>query len=151
MLLGAMGSSESGRQMETGATMVGGSGSNPVDETSVDYAEDIAKDGLTPLPLAQNGAVHVFDYAIAFTVGVTRHAGIIGTRYGMVEGTDTATADAGRWGSTVMSAQYDVMVSPVSMPADREPNVGAATRLLADQNECMGSVLSIHGMSLSDC
>lgn len=150
VLIGGMAAS-SGPEMVAGATMAGVGASNPVDETSLTFAESMAEDGLTPVPPANNDPVNVvFAFAIPRSAGITRHAGFIGTRYGMVEGTDSETAQALSWGSFNMRAQYDVLVSPVSYPSDDEGYVVGASRLLADQDPCLETVLEI-SWTWSDC
>jgi hypothetical protein len=149
--IGAMATGRTGDEMVAGAGFMGVGGGDPANVTSLELSEGIAEDGLAdPLPTANNDPVQIFSWSIPKTVAVTRHAGIIGTRYGMVEGTDTGTADAGNWGTATMDAQYDVLVSPVSIPADDHKFVVGASRLFADQNPCMETVLEI-SWSLSDC
>ena len=77
---------------------------------------------------------------------------MIGTRYGAVEGEASGTVVAGLWGgSEFFSAQYDVLVSPISYPGDpfNEYFVVGTSRLLADQDPCLETVLEIG--SMSDC
>lgn len=146
-----MGSSRTGNEMRAGAGMVGVNVSDPANVTSRTFARGIAEDGLQPLQSA-SGPVSLFNFAVMRTAGPnTRHAGIIGTRYGMVEGTNSATIDTKVWGySRTFAAQYDVLVSPVSVPSNEEMFVVGASRLLAEEDPCLNSLLSI-SYSLHDC
>lgn len=148
-VMGAM-AGGSGPEMVAGANAIGGGGSDPADETSLTFAESIAEDPAFGLPSPENDAVNVFMFAVARTAPMTRHAGIIGTRYGMVEGSDSDTADAGNWGTSQMDAAYDVLVSPVSIPSDDEGFVVGASRVLADDDPCLQTVLEL-STSMSDC
>lgn len=145
---------DSGREMMVGANMAGSFGaSNPNNETTLDFSEAITEDGLLP-PSPAGGFVAVFNLAILRSIPPrTRHAGIIGTRYGAVEGEASGTVKAGMWGGTeFFEAQYDVLVSPISYPGGvvDEYFIVGTSRLFAEDDDCMSTVLEI-STSLSDC
>lgn len=153
LIITGLASQNTGREMGAGSGIVGGTTADPNNETSLDFAESIGEDGLIPPMPPNNTAVFVFVGAIARSIGVTRHAGIIGTRYGAVEGEHTQTVTVASWGPSInFKAQYDVLVSPISYPggfADEYFVVGTS-RLLADQDPCLETVLEI-STSMSDC
>lgn len=150
-IMGAMGSGRTGLEMQAAGTFVGANINDPADQTSLTFASRIANDGFEPIQ-SGSGPLAIFNVAVARTAGPnTRHAGIIGTRYGMVEGSDSATIDTKVWNySRTFNAQYDVLVSPVSVPRNDEVFVVGASRLLAEEDPCLNSVLAI-SYSLSDC
>jgi len=150
-IVGGMATGRSGREMQAGSLVTGAMGSDPATQTSLTFAKGIAEDGqFSPLPAASNSPVAIFNFAIIRTVTNTRHAGIIGTRYGAVEGQSSGLVDANGWGSYTFEAQYDVLVSPVSIPSGDEMWVVGASRLLADDDPCLQTVLEL-STSRSDC
>lgn len=152
IVIGGLVTGRTGREMQAGGLVVGSPGSDPATETSLTFAESIAVDGqFASMPFPNNTPVYVFSFALIRMIPInTRHAGIIGTRYGAVEGQSSGTVSANQWGSYSFAAQYDVLVSPVSIPSGDEMYVVGASRLLADQDPCLETVLEL-STSLSDC
>lgn len=143
----------SGREMVAGSVQVLGPTTDPNSKTDKKFAETMGEDGLLPPGPPNNNAVYVFFPAALRSVGRTRHAGIIGTRYGAVEGREEGTVTVGGWGpSQSFTATYDVLVSPISYPGATmdEYHVVGTSRLLADQDPCLKTVLEI-STSMSDC
>jgi hypothetical protein len=146
---------DSGNEMKVGAQNAGLSGTNPNNHTGLQFPDELTEDGLGPPGLGSNTAVNVaFGLAnLAFFGSYTRHARMLGTRYGAVEGQETGIANGGPiWGTISFSAQYDVLVSPVSVPGTfvNEYIIVGTSRLLADQAPCYKSVLEI-STSSSGC
>lgn len=144
---------DSGNEMVVGSMQLLGPTTNPNSKTNKKFATLIGEDGMLPPGLPSNNAVMVFVPAMVRSIGVTRHAGIIGTRYGMVQGQNSGTVTVANWGPAEnFTATYDVLVSPISYPGGftDEFFVVGTSRLLADQDPCLKTVLEI-STSMSDC
>lgn len=142
-----------GSQGEAEGAGVIANGSSNSWELGSDFSEDMTDDSmLNMLSATGSSALMVFNVSVPYSVGNTRHAGAIGTRYGLVTGENSKSITAGYFNAN-FNANYDVLVSPVSVPgsAFHELVTVGFSRLAAEDSPCLKSVLKISNDMDYDC
>lgn len=148
----ASGSSE---EADAAGSVVGGAPAVP--DTTFDFAGGMLDTQMSMLPIP-SGPLIVWVGAAFFTLGQTRQAGIINERYGMVKRTHSIPNTIGGISYT-MQAGYDTLVSPAFDGSDdgiggrtaAEYRVIGASRLTAEESDCLSSVLELSADVDYDC
>ena len=142
-----------GSQREGGIGLLATGPATPYQKGN-DFAKDMIDDTtINPLSFSSKAAFMAFNVAVPYSLLNTRHAGALGTRYGMVVGESTRSVTAGNYGTVSMGATYDVLVSPTSIEGTflNELIIVGFSRLAAEDSPCLKSVLKISNDGDYDC
>lgn len=138
-----------GTEGEASSIAAGGAGTVP--SSNFDFAGKMVSDSfIDPLPPTSKTSLFMWNIAVLYSLGHTRHAGAIGTRYGIVEGTDTRSGTLTTGLSYSFTNGYNVLVSP-KLQRGGEFKVIGFSRLTAEESDCLESVLEISNDVDYDC
>lgn len=137
------------------AKLAGHSSATPWDGSQETFTKRMTDDDrMRILPRGRKG-LQVFNLSVPVSLIGTRHAMAAGTRYGMVQGSSTRNSTINHLTYDTY-ATYDVLLSPVSIKGKgffnpAELITRGFSRLAAEEDDCLKSVLSITNKFDWDC